>query len=220
MRATRCLSARGWIWTSSLRGVQTALPRGRSWHVASDDGDLALHFLLWLRDAAGVALPGGMDRTVPPALLIRPDPIDLSIDADSWLAWWTELLQWQPAPGDMWKWWQICPATLVEAIEPFRDPGLTWVQDNVKSAAERARRHHGLPLDDHVHTAVGRLQRELGNRLRTLDVSIHGLAVEGEWLRVEPSGSPILVSWAGMDRPESWLLDALRPAATAAAAAR
>lgn len=210
----------GWFWTSSLRVVQTVLPRGRSWHVASDDGDLALHFLLWLRDAAGVALPGGIGRTVPPALLTRPDPINLSIDAVVWLAWWRALLQWQPVTGDMWKWWQACPATLAEAIDPFREPGLTWVQDNVKFSAARANRQYGLALGNHVHTAVRRLQRELGNPLDTLDVSIQGLAVEGDWLRVEPSGSPILVSWGRMDQPRSWLLDALRPAATAAAAAR
>lgn len=87
-----------------------------------------------------------------------------------------------------------------------------WVQDNVKFSAARANRQYGLALGDHVHTAVRRLQRELGNRLDTLDVSIQGLAVEGDWLRVEPSGSPVLASWSRMDEPQSWLLDALRSA--------
>ena len=53
------------------------------------------------------------------------------------------------------------------------------------------------------------LTRELGSRLDALDVAIHGLAVKGDWLCVEPSGSTVLASWSRMDEPQSWLLEAL-----------
>jgi hypothetical protein len=154
---------------------------------------------------------------VPPALLTTPDPISASIDADGWLAWWRALLTWQFAPGDWWGWWQRCPHGLVETVEPFRDLGLTWVQDNVKFSAVRAGRRSSLEFGDHIQAAVTLLQGELGNRLDALDVSIHGLAVNGDWLSVEPSGSPVLVSWSRINEPRSWLLDALRPAASSAA---
>lgn len=204
-------------WASSVPVVQTGCSRDRSWQVTWDDGDLALHFLLWLRDASGVAVPG-MGDSVPPTLLTSPEPIPLAIDADGWLAWWRALLKWQLAPpGDWWGWWQCCPPALAEIVEPVRERGLMWVQDNVKFTTARTRRRYGQELGDHVQPAITQLQRELGSRLDALDVAIHGLAVTGEWLRVEPSGSPVLMSWSRRDDPQAWLIDALRPAASAAA---
>ncbi len=199
-----------------MRVVQTGSLRGASWRVACDDGDLVLHFLLWLREASDVAVPGTGD-TVPPSLLTTPDPIPVAIDARDWLAWWRALLQWQFSSDDWWGWWQRCPPSLAETVEPFRDRGLTWVQSKVKDSAARASRRSNLEFGDHIQAAVTQLQRERGSRLDALDVTIHGLAVKGDWVRVEPSGSPVLVSWSQLSRPQSWILDALRQAAARAA---
>lgn len=197
--------------------VHAVCSRGGSWQVTWDDGDLALHFLLWLRDASGVDVPG-VGGCVPPPLLTRPEPIALAIEADGWLDWWRAVLEWRLAPpGYWWGLWQCCPGALADVVEPVRDRGLTWVQDNVKFTTARTRRQYSLELGEHLQPAVGRLQREFGSRLDALDVAIHGLAVTGDWLHIEPSGSPVLVSWSRRDDPQTWLVDALRPAASAAA---
>lgn len=223
----RLVPARRNARVSSVSIMQVSMqpPVGRSWRVDSDHSDLALHFALWVRDASGLVVDQPTD-SVPPPLLTPPDRIKATVTTDDWLAWWDELLRWrfEPPEGEpqfadlqerAWGWLTLCPSPLAQAVEPFHDQGLAWVRDKVKAA----NRHRGpdLLLLDGVQSAVQRLQRELGSRLDSLDVSIRGLAVEGEWQHVGPVGSAVLVSWALLDRPESWIVDALRPAALAAA---
>lgn len=172
------------------------------WTVTFNGAPIQLHTALWVRQAAGV-LPG--DSRLP-GLLLDPVPaMDLRIDPELWYLWWRALLRAPELHGGFWDHWSMVPAGLRGALDELGEAPLTWASDLARLRDPYRQPRYQLP----VESALSRLRREGSGRTR-LQARVYGLAVEGNWIRVEPESSLVLASWSALGHAKQWLTDSLR----------
>lgn len=179
------------------------------WSVTFSGTPVMLHAALWVRQAAKV-LPN--DPSLPKRLLDPVPRVVAKIDPKLWRQWWLALLQGPELSGTAFDRWPSAPTALRPSLDELGDAPLTWAETMAAFRNPYRPPRYQLPVD----AALARLRRE-GGRVQGGPVRVYGLAVEGNWVQVEPESSVVLASWSALAHAQEWLADALRDTVPAVA---
>jgi len=172
------------------------------WSVTFSGTPIMLHAALWVRQAAKV-LPS--DPNLPGRLLDPVPKATLKVDPRLWRQWWQALLHGPDVRGALGDRWPSAPTALRPVLDEVGEAPLAWAEVLADLRNPYRPPRYQLP----VAAALAKLRREGAGRT-WMETRVYGLAVEGDWVQVEPDSSLILASWSALAHADQWLTDSLR----------
>lgn len=181
------------------------MSNGDRWTVTFTGAPIQLHTALWVRQAAQI-LPD--DSRLPGRLLDPVEPMNIRIDPELWYQWWRALLRVPEMQATLRDRWPLAPSGLRPTLDALGEMPLTWATGLAQLRDPYRQPRYQLP----VEPALAQLRREGTSRGR-MQARVCGLAVEGDWVRVEPESALVLASWSALGHAKQWLTDSLRDTA-------